>query len=757
MAAATFIDDTRGLAHSDATHAIRVSSLSIAGIIVVTFMVLGLAVLTSLVGRRFSIQAVELEASSRLAAIVESSEDAIISKSLDGTILTWNSGAERIFGYSAREVVGKPMVMLIPPERRAEEPAILARIADGENVAHLETLRIGKDGRRIDVSVVISPLRDHQGKVVGASNIARDVTERKAAEAKAAAQLARLNLLNRITRAIGGREDLDSIYQVTLHSLEEDFGFDFGCICDYDAIGQELTVNQVGARSQTMALDLAMVEHAHMPIDDTGLSRCVHGQFAYEPNTADGNVPFLQKFAAVGLQSLVAAPLLVESNVFGVFVASRREPAGFSSADCEFLRQLSDHVALAAHQVHLYASLQQAYNDLRQTQQVVMQQERLRALGQMASGVAHDINNALSPMALSTQMLLENESELSPRTRKHLEMIQLATNDVANTVARMAEFYRHREPQLTLSPVSLNALAQQVADLTRARWNDQPQQQGVVIEMRTEFEPGLPAILGVESEIREALINLIFNAVDAMPSGGTLTMRTRIMEHSPGSPKLRSVAVEVADTGVGMDEQTRRRCLEPFFTTKGERGTGLGLAMVYGIVQRHGADLEIDSVPGKGAAVRLIFAVPVEVAAHPALESPQPVPARLRILVIDDDPLIARALCETLEADGHEVITANGGQAGIEAFGAAQAQGSPFAAVITDLGMPRVDGHRVAGFVKTASRSTPVILLTGWGERLIAEGEISPHVDRILSKPPKMRELREALAGTNTRSAKSTG
>jgi CheY-like chemotaxis protein/anti-sigma regulatory factor (Ser/Thr protein kinase) len=266
-----------------------------------------------------------------------------------------------------------------------------------------------------------------------------------------------------------------------------------------------------------------------------------------------------------------------------------------------------------------------------------------------------------------------------------------------------------------------------------------------VIEMRTEFEPDPPAIMGVESEIREALINLIFNAVDAMPSGGKLTLRTRIVEHSPGPPKLRSVVVEVADSGVGMDEETRRRCLEPFFTTKGERGTGLGLAMVYGMVQRHGADLEIESVAGKGVIVRLSFGV-LAVATDPAPRTPRPLPSRLRILVVDDDPLIIRALCAILEHDGHEVITANGGQAGIDAFGAAQGQGKPFAVVITDLGMPRVDGRKVASFVKSASESTPVILLTGWGQRLIAEGDVSPHVDRVLSKPPKLRDLREALA-----------
>jgi CheY-like chemotaxis protein len=370
----------------------------------------------------------------------------------------------------------------------------------------------------------------------------------------------------------------------------------------------------------------------------------------------------------------------------------------------------------------------------------------------MASGIAHDINNAISPMALYTDLLLERDSTLSPQSRKHLQMIQRAAEDVAKTVARMREFYRQREPELTLYPLQINALVEQVVDLTRARWSDMPQQQGVVIEMRSELADALPPFMGVESEIREALINLVFNAVDAMPSGGTLTMRTRVAQHPNGlgQNRPRSVIVEVADTGVGMDEETRRRCLEPFYTTKGERGTGLGLAMVYGVVQRHSADLEIESgIGGQGTTVQLSFAErsSVDVSAeHP--EFPAGALPRLRILIVDDDPLLIRALCETLESDGHDVVTANGGQAGIDAFSAAQNKGRPFAVVITDLGMPQVDGRKVAAFVKSVSETTPVILLTGWGQRLMAEGDVPRDVDQVLAKPPKLRDLREALANS---------
>ena len=439
------------------------------------------------------------------------------------------------------------------------------------------------------------------------------------------------------------------------------------------------------------------------------------------------------------------APLLFESRVFGVLVAARQQPDAFSSSDCEFLRQLSGHVALAAHQAELYAALQNAYDDLRQTQQAVIQQERLRALGQMASGIAHDINNALSPVALYTELLLEQEPNLSTSTREYLETTQRALDDIAHTVARMQEFYRQREPQLMLMPVDLNRMIQQVLDLTRARWSDMPQKRGIVIETRMELAQNLPNVAGIESEIREALVNLVFNAVDAMPEGGTLTLRTMASSGGSLSRSLPHVDVEITDTGQGMDEETRRRCLEPFFTTKGERGTGLGLAMVFGVMQRHNAEIGIESEPGAGTSVRLSFPVRADLAAESAPAHDYGIPQRLRILVVDDDPLILKSLRDALEGDGHVVVTANGGKEGIEAFQSAQDR-TQFAVVITDLGMPRVDGRRVAAAVKASRPSTAVIMLTGWGQRLVAEGDVPAQVDRVLSKPPKLRELRAALA-----------
>jgi len=410
--------------------------------------------------------------------------------------------------------------------------------------------------------------------------------------------------------------------------------------------------------------------------------------------------------------------------------------------------ELEDRVKLRTRE------LEQSNEALRQAQHALIQQERLRALGQMASGIAHDINNAISPIALYTEAMLEREPNLSERARGYLTTIQRAIDDVAQTVGRMREFYRPREQELQLADVELNPLIQQVVDLTRARWNDLAQQRGVMIELKSTLAPDLLTIRGAENEIRDALTNLIFNAVDALPQGGTIEIRTRTDRVRGPHGDEQFVHLEVADSGVGMDEETRRRCLEPFFTTKGDRGTGLGLAMVYGMAKRHSAGLDIDSNLGKGTTIRLTFRPG---AAQTATTSRQVQPmfaARsLRVLLIDDDPALIESLRSALQDEGHKVSAAGGGQAGIDAFRDAQKSGKLFDIVITDLGMPYVDGRQVVASIRSMSPGTPIILLTGWGQHVANESEKPPQVDRLLGKPPRIRELRAALSELTGRRA----
>ena len=677
----------------------------------------------------------------RFRALLEHGSDSIALIDQHNKILYLSPAVASVEGYTPEELVGR----MGPENTHPDDLPLLEKyvaemLANPGKPIPVLWRRRHKAGHWLWLEGVATNLL-HDPAVGAIVTNYRDVSERIQADARLREQLARLALLSRVTHAIGERQDLRSIFQVVVRTIEDELPVDFGCIFLYDAGENRLAVNCVGARSVAIAATLGFEEGTIVPIDENGLARCVRGDLVYEPQIADSRFPFPAKLAKAGLRSLVIAPLLIESQVFGVMVCARTAPDGFSSSECEFLRQASEHTALAAHQAQLYQALQQAYDDLRQTQQQVMQQERLRALGQMASGIAHDINNAVSPVALYTEALLEREPNLTARGRQQLEIIQRAVDDVAQTVARMGEFYRLREPQISLHPVDLNVLIKQVVDLTRARWHDMAQQRGVSIDMRLELGVGLPPVAAVDSQVRDALVNLVFNAVDAMPGGGPLTLRTRAAADSKGQ----IVSLEVIDAGVGMDEDTRRRCLEPFFTTKGTRGTGLGLAMVYGVAQRHGANLEIESEPGKGTTVRLSFAVAPPPSAI-ATGSRQPAIGPTRILIVDDDPLLLKSLRDALESEGHEVTAAGGGQAGINAFVEAHAAGKPYPVVITDLGMPHVDGRKVAATVKTSVRSTIVLMLTGWGRRLVAEGDVPSGVDQVLSKPPKLVELRTALA-----------
>jgi signal transduction histidine kinase/CheY-like chemotaxis protein len=562
-------------------------------------------------------------------------------------------------------------------------------------------------------------------------------------EGRLHAQVSRLALLQEITHGIGSRHDLRSIFQIVLRSLEDNLHIDFGCVCLHDSASDSVVVNTVGAASMAWCAALGLSENAAVPLTGDGLARCMNGDLVHEPDTRLLPLPFPQRFAAGGFHSLVIAPLAVETNVFGVLVAARRQEHSFSSADCEFIKQLSEHVALATHQAQLYGALQQAYDDLRQSQQAVMQQERLRALGEMASGIAHDINNAISPISLYTEFLLEKEPNLSAGARSRLLTMQRAIDDVAATIARMRDFYRPRGEAVTLAKVDINESIRQVVELTQPRWRALPQQRGIVIDTKTELAEPLPQIMGDAVELRDALTNLVFNAVDAMPEGGALTIRSSMAGSEAGT----NVRIEVRDNGSGMDEETRRRCLEPFFTTKGERGTGLGLASVYGMIQRHNGQLEIDSAPGAGTTMRMIFpAIAVSGAGASEYAPSRVVMRRLRVLLVDDDPILIQSLQDALESDGHQVTTANGGQAGIDAFAAAHGSPRPFAVVVTDLGMARVDGRKVAAAIRAVSPQTPIIMLTGWGQRLLAENDVPPNVDRVLSKPPRLQLLRSTLA-----------
>lgn len=689
-----------------------------------------------------------LEAELKFQSVVQSANEGIIAADQQGKIISWNHGAEKIFGHAEADVLGEPLTVMLPERYRADLETDFKRfLENGEwsvlgRTVELEGLR--SDGSEFPVELSLATWRTEKG--IFFSGIVRDIMERRRAAEDVQRQLTRISLLNEITYAVAERQDLKSIVLIVLKQLEDKLPIDYSAAYHFDARERTFNVIMRGPKSKPIAEQLKL--SAAIPVASTHFENCLNGEMVYVPDASKTEALMGKKMTSMGLYSVIGAPLTVEGKMFGVLVLQRRQKDGFSFAEREFIRGLSAHVALAIHQAQLYQDLQMAYNELRQSQQTIMQQERLKALGQMASGVAHDINNALSPIVGFADLISKTEENLSAQARKHLNYIKTAGEDVAHIVERLREFYRPRDGRETLAMLNINAVVEQAVGMTRPRWRDIPQSRGVMIELGTDLDSHVPEFAGIETEIRESLTNLILNAVDAMPTGGTITIRTRLEDFN-GRPKVsEAVVLEVQDTGVGMDEKTQRRCLEPFFSTKGKRGTGLGLAMVYGVVERHEGQIEIESEVGKGTTVRIIFPIQkLENSAGLPQEDNQP-PGPFKILCVDDEPPVRELIREMLERDGHTIVIADGGQAGIETFRAAQTNGQPFDAVVTDLGMPYVDGREVAAAIKRESPKTPVIMLTGWGAFLKDEKSAPGHVDGILSKPPRIGEIRAMLRQT---------
>jgi signal transduction histidine kinase/ActR/RegA family two-component response regulator len=428
--------------------------------------------------------------------------------------------------------------------------------------------------------------------------------------------------------------------------------------------------------------------------------------------------------------SLLVQPVQVSDELLGIFaIAWVREAHAFSMDDLRLADGIAKQAAVAI--------------ELHRTQRTIIEQERLNAVGKMASGLAHDFNNALVPISGYAEMLLEHPDILQdlPKAAKYLKLIMTGVEDAASVVSRLREFYRKREEGETYRPLSLNQMVEQAVALTRPRWRDEALGSGRTILVEADMRP-VPKVLGSESELRELLTNLIFNAVDAMPEGGTIRLRTGLREApvadgaAAGEPQ---VFLEVSDTGTGMTDEVRRRCLEPFFSTKGERGTGLGLPMVFGIVKRHRGTLDIDSTVGKGTTF-IVLLPPDTTQTREVQQRTQAPSGPLSVLVVDDEPIARDVLTEYLTGDGHTVQTAVNGRDGIEKFKAGQ-----FAVVITDRAMPEVGGDQLAAMVKEASPATPVVLLTGFGDLMNAAGEKPDGVDLVVKKPIRLGTLREVL------------
>jgi signal transduction histidine kinase len=374
------------------------------------------------------------------------------------------------------------------------------------------------------------------------------------------------------------------------------------------------------------------------------------------------------------------------------------------------------------------SELRQKIDELKEVQQQVIEQDRMRSLAAMAGGVAHDFNNSL--MVIRGFSELYGSSQTGEPTvaemREAFDTIALAAHDAGEIVRRLRTFYQpFNSPVEERVGVSLNQLVRESVDLTRPKWETQTRAAGLCVSIQLDLE-GDPTVFAAPSEIREVLINLLFNAVDAMPQGGQIIVRTR--------PAGGRILVEVEDTGTGMTEVTKRRCLEPFYTTKGDRGTGLGLAIIYGILHRHGGSIGIETELNHGTCMTL--SLPVTAVNPMITEAPaRTLHEKLRILMVDDDPLICSVVSRFLEGDEHRVTVAANGCDALEKFTSEE-----FDVVITDRVMPKMSGDQLAVAIRSIRPHAPIILLTGFETQRVPR-----QVDYLLSKPTTIESLRDAL------------
>jgi signal transduction histidine kinase/putative methionine-R-sulfoxide reductase with GAF domain/ActR/RegA family two-component response regulator len=437
--------------------------------------------------------------------------------------------------------------------------------------------------------------------------------------------------------------------------------------------------------------------------------------------------------ARTPISAVLAEPLVYHNKLIGALALYHKNgERSFTEDERQLVMLLAAQAAIAIENARLFTELNQSFQHLQQAQDTLVRTEKLRALGQMAAGIAHDLNNMLA--AILGQVELLRLRAATPDVQEGLTLLETAATDGAGIVRRLQDFSRQRTSS-ALTPLDLGALVLEAVEIARPRWRDEAQRRGKAIDVRVEVAE-IPHILGHATDIREALTNLIFNAVDAMPQGGSLAFIGRAEDNA--------VLLRVADNGVGMPEEIRDHIFEPFFTTKGLRGTGLGLSVVYGIMERHGGRIDVESTPGVGTTFTLRFQVAPQ--GEPARRSPaarETAPPR-RLVLIDDDAMVRQTLASLLRAYGQVVFEAESGPAGLAIL-----EEQAVEVVLTDLGMPEMTGWEVARKVKERYPRLPILLLTGWGDQVVMEAEERTLVDKVLSKPVPLELLLQALGEVN--------
>ncbi len=445
--------------------------------------------------------------------------------------------------------------------------------------------------------------------------------------------------------------------------------------------------------------------------------------------TAAHDLPLATMLMARGFGAALLVPLALEGGPAAALLLVSRDDSAFRPAELRVVAGLASHLAAALRAAQLHDRLGTAFAELHRTQEQLVRSERLRVAGELASGIAHEFNNVLAAILGRVQLLRlrVRDGALSPRELEDaFGVMERAARDGAETVRRLRQFGTGEGADANES-VDLDTVIREAAEFTRPRWKNATEVGGVRIEVSVDSTPGA-WVRGTAAQLREVFTNLILNALDALPRGGHVRLGT--------GARGDAVTAFVEDDGVGMSPETLQRAFEPFFTTKGVQGTGLGLSMVYGIVQRHEGKLAVRSEPGRGTWIELAFPRAAAEPSAPTLPA-SPAPAKtLSVMVVDDEPAVRDLLVDILRALGHHVVGHASGAAALEAFRPGQ-----FELILTDLGMPGLDGWQLCRSLRAMDAAVTIVFVTGWGEGLDAEEARLAGADAVVAKPFGIEDL----------------
>jgi signal transduction histidine kinase/response regulator RpfG family c-di-GMP phosphodiesterase len=557
--------------------------------------------------------------------------------------------------------------------------------------------------------------------------------ERKRTEQALRQQLDRISLLNQITRAIAERQGMESNFKVTLDFLEERLAVDFSRVYAWDAPGTDLALITHGAKGGTLAAERA--EDKNIPVAQSGLQGCLNGQVVYQPDVRQNPAPLFQSLARSGIGSVLATPLSVENRVFGILVVGRQAMSGFSEAEAEFLRTVSEHISLAAHHARLHSDLQSAYDKLQHSQQAIMQQERLAAVGQLSAGIAHDFNNILCIILGYTTMLQDEGGDLSQKHADALKQISTATQRAADLTRQLLTFSRKQ----VMQPRTLE-FNEVIGDVSRML----QRLVGEDIIVQFHFSPKpvyLHADLGM---IEQIVVNLAVNARDAMARGGQLILGASAVEideayrrRNPEAYAGSFACLSVSDSGCGIPPEELLRIFEPFFTTKPVgKGTGLGLSTVYGIVKQHNGWIEVTSEVGRGTTFKIFLPRCPEPGAVNDSDTTFYILPRWgneKVLLVEDEAGLRGLAGKLLRKQGYEIHEAATGAEALEVW---EQQAGAFDLLLTDMVMPGgMNGRELAERLIGEKPELKVIFTSGYSTEMVGNNFVLEEEVNFLPKP----------------------